>query len=59
VAEITYRRARSGNYTEWHYSRRCTKYPSKNYDIAYSEPRSGRICRDCLRIEAKPKVKEW
>lgn len=56
---VTYRRMRTSNYTEWHYSRRCTKWPMKNYDIAYSEPQTGHMCRECVRLEGKPKVKQW
>jgi hypothetical protein len=55
----TYRRKRSTSYQEWHYSRRCTDYPSKDYEVAYSEPMVGRICRHCQRLEQKPKVKQW
>lgn len=54
----TYRRKRSTSYEEWHFSRRCLKFPDKDYEVAYSEPRVGRVCEHCKRLEKKP-VKQW
>jgi hypothetical protein len=59
VARITYRRKRGTSYQEWHYSRRCTNFPQEDYEVAYSEPHVGRVCRHCERLEKKPKVKQW
>jgi hypothetical protein len=59
---LTYRRERVGydssKYTEWHFSRKCTKWPERNYDIAYSKPYTGHVCRDCLRLQGTPQ-KNW
>jgi hypothetical protein len=62
MATITYRRERtsssSSKFTEWHFARRCSKWPDKDYDIAYSKPHTGQICRDCLRLQGWPQ-KSW
>jgi hypothetical protein len=59
VVARTYRRKRDSGYQEWHCHHRCTQWPSENYDIAYSEPQVGKVCRHCERLTNKKKVRQW
>ena len=59
MATTIYRRKRDPGYQEWHYNRRCTHFPQGDYETSYSEPRVGRICAQCKRLEEKAKAKQW
>jgi hypothetical protein len=55
----SYRRKRGSGYQEWHFDRRCPKVPEEDYEIAYSEPQTGKLCEHCKRLAKRKSIVQW
>jgi len=46
---IEYRKKRGSD--TWHWCRNCSRWPTSDYDVRYTEPTSGELCNECKAKE--------